>query len=207
MRDILSSFYDKWRGNYQFKTVFSTVVSCLINIVFAVFNGFLGIVYKSVWNGSIFVYYILLALIRGVIIYFQKNEGKRKKVFFCTHLLLLFMDIILIAPIAYMVLGERSYTFGMIPAIAMAAYTFYRIAMSLVHLKRAGKVSNILIKELRTINLTDALVAVLTLQNALIITKGASMQSMMALTGWTSAGIWILIVVITVCSLRSVLNP
>ena len=113
---------------------------------------------------------------------------------------MIFMDMCLIAPIAYMVIGERSYVYGLIPAIAMAAYTTYRITMGIINLRKSRKQENILIKELRTINLQDSLVAVLTLQNALIIANGSDMQSMLALTAWTSAGIWLMIVIFTVKS-------
>ena len=47
---------------------------------------------------------------------------------------MIFMDMCLIAPIAYMVIGERSYVYGLIPAIAMAAYTTYRITMGIINL-------------------------------------------------------------------------
>ena len=113
---------------------------------------------------------------------------------------MIFMDMCLIAPIAYMVIGERSYVYGLIPAIAMAAYTTYRITMGIINLGKSRKQENILIKELRTVDLQDSLVAVLTLQNALIIANGSDMQAMLALTAWTSAGIWLMIVIFTVKS-------
>lgn len=212
MRELLSSFLDMWREDHRFKTILSATASWLINIAFTIFNGVLGILYRSVWNGSICVYYFLLAFIRGIIVQSQRDERdkhpdkgaeKRKKIFFNTHLILLFMDIALIAPIAYMVLGKRLYKFGLIPAIAMAAYTCYRLIMSIIHLMESEKTGNILIKELQTINLLDSLVAVLTLQNALIVAAGGSTDSMMALTAWTSAGIWLSIVFITLRSLIS----
>ena len=119
---------------------------------------------------------------------------------FKTHILMIFMDMCLIVPIAYMVIGERSYEYGIIPAIAMAAYTTYRVIMGIINLGKSKKQENILIRELRTVNLQDSLVAALTLKNALIIANGSDMQSMLALTAWTSAGIWLMIVIFTVKS-------
>lgn len=46
----------------------------------------------------------------------------------------------------------------------------------------------------------DSLVAVLTLQNALIVTNGGMTDEMQTLSAWTSAGILVIIAVITVQS-------
>ena len=108
------------------------------------------------------------------------------------------MDVSLIGPIYVMVSGERSYTYGLIPAIAMAAYTTYRITISIIHFRKSRKKDNSLLFELRMINMTDALVAVLSLQNALIIANGGMNEGMRTLTAWTSGGIYLVIVLITI---------
>lgn len=205
MKKRLELLRDRYRSDYRFKTFASSLLSVLIGIGFAVFNAVLGILYNSVWNGSVSVYYMLLAMARGIIVFPRRDAGtadsdKIKRVCVSTHILLLFIDLCLIAPIAYMVMGERSYRFGMIPAIAMAAYTTYRVTMSAVQYRSSRMHENILVKELRVINLQDALVAVLSLQNALIIACGTSAKSMIRLTGWTGAGIWSMIVFFTVRS-------
>lgn len=209
MKKIIMGFIDMWKADYQFKTLATSTLSALVGLGFTVFNVVLGIIYKSVWNISISVYYVLLAIIRGIVVHSQrkvnvadnqKKQEQYKRIYFKTHILMIFMDMCLIAPIAYMVIGERSYEYGLIPAIAMAAYTTYRITMGIINLGKSRKQENILIRELRTVNLQDSLVAVLTLQNALIIANGSDMQSMLALTAWTSAGIWLMIVIFTVKS-------
>ena len=209
MKKIIMGFIDMWKADYQFKTLATSTLSVLFSLGFTVFNVVLGIVYKSVWNISISVYYVLLAIVRGIVVHSQrkvnvadnqKKQEQYKRIYFKTHILMIFMDMCLIAPIAYMVIGERSYEYGLIPAIAMAAYTTYRITMGIINLGKSRKQENILIRELRTVNLQDSLAAVLTLQNALIIANGSDMQSMLALTAWTSAGIWLMIVIFTVKS-------
>ena len=209
MKKIIMGFIDMWKADYQFKTLATSTLSALVGLGFTVFNVVLGIIYKSVWNISISVYYVLLAIVRGIVVHSQrkvnvadnqKKQEQYKRIYFKTHILMIFMDMCLIAPIAYMVIGERSYEYGLIPAIAMAAYTTYRITMGIINLGKSRKQENILIRELRTVNLQDSLVAVLTLQNALIIANGSDMQSMLALTAWTSAGIWLMIVIFTIKS-------
>lgn len=215
MKKIILGFIDIWKADYQFKTLTTSTLSALVGLAFTGFNVLLGVLYKSVWNISISFYYVFLAIIRGTVVYTQRKIGSSddskeqeqyKKVYIRTHILMIFMDMCLVIPIAYMVIGERSYKYGLIPAIAMAVYTTYRITMGIINVRKSRKQDSILIKELRTVNLQDSLVAVLTLQNALIIACGSDMQSMMMLTGWTSAGIWLMIVIFTVKSFLYVRN-
>lgn len=198
MKQRIKDFQKTWKSDYYFSTVFSSAISTLISIVFALYNGALGIVYQSWWHGLICVYYLLLATIRAILIGTRRKNQKTIRMI--TYLLLLVMDVSLIGPIYVMVSGERSYTYGLIPAIAMAAYTIYRITISIVHFRKSRKKDKSLLFELRMINMTDALVAVLSLQNALIIVNGGMNEGMRTLTAWTSGGIYLVIVLITIMS-------
>ncbi len=208
--DPVKKILDMWRDDYQFKTAASSALSALIGLGFTIFNGVLGIVYRSAWHASICIYYVLLAIVRGIVSgvlgkdliskkYFG-NDGHRR-IYISTHIVMMIMDIALIFPIAYMVRGQRTYEYGLIPAIVMAAYITYRITMGILHYRKARREENLLVKELRTISLNDSLIALLTLQNALIIASGSEMRSMIRLTTWTSALIWFAVLIITVISL------
>lgn len=215
MRDRIREIIQMRKSDYLFSTTVSSAVAAVMNAAFTLFNGVLGIVYHSLWNGTICVYYLLLAIVRTTIVAAQrKNTAQksesdtehRRKVYIYTHILLLLMDASLVVPIAAMVNGERNYTYGLIPAIAMAAYTTYRITMSIIHFRKSRENKNILVSELRMINLADSLLALLTLQNALIITNGGMGGEMKTLSAWTSAGIFAAIVIITVLSFMKVKN-
>ena len=207
MKDRLKDFLHSLREDYHFRTVYTTRISAFITFGFTVFNGMIGFLYRSVWNISICIYYVLLAIVRRIIVRSQrktadKNQDKEiiKKTYAVTHIILILIDLALVVPISLMVIGARNYTFGMIPAISMAAYTTYRMTMSIIHYLKSKRNENRFIRVIRTINLQDTLVSVLTLQNALIIANGDDMASMMRLTMWTSAGIWGVILFFTVKS-------
>lgn len=207
MKDGIKDFLHSLREDYYFRTVYTTRISALISFGFTIFNGVIGILYQSVWNISICIYYVLLAIVRRIVVRSQRkavdkhqDKGIIKKTYVVTHIILIFIDIALVVPITLMVIGARNYTFGMIPAIAMATYTTYRMTMSIIHYLKSKRKENYFIRVIRTINLQDTLVSVLTLQNALIIANGNDMASMMRLTMWTSAGIWGVILFFTVKS-------
>ena len=79
--------------------------------------------------------------------------------------LLLVLDLALILPVSMMVVLEKPVDLGLIPAIAMAAYTTWKVTAASLHIGRLRRNpgGNILLAELRTVNFIDALVAVLTL--------------------------------------------
>lgn len=209
MRERLHDFLNMRRESYLFSTVLSSSISMLMGVAFTIYNGVLGVAYHLSWNGSICVYYFLLSGIRAIIVHTQRNPilhhnekglNDQKRIYCYTHIMLLLMNLSLIVPIAVMVKGAKSYTHGLIPAIIMAAYTTYRITMSIVHFRRARKSQNLFVLELRTLNMIDSLVAVLTLQNTLILANGGMSAGMQSLSAWTSAGILSLILAISVRS-------
>ena len=60
--------FDRWKSDYDFKTVTAALGSLTVTTVFALYNGFLGIYHSSLWHGTICVYYIVLVILRGFII-------------------------------------------------------------------------------------------------------------------------------------------
>lgn len=194
----LKSFLDRWKSEYDFKTYISAAVSLVVTLLFAFYNGYLGIRHSSLWYGTICIYYILLVLLRGSIIIAAKRidekkeqESVRNKAFLAISLLLLILNISLIVPVSIMVRQQKPVNMTLIPAIAMATYTTYKIIMASVNLKKQKRSSDSLVHLLRTINFIDALVSILTLQNTLImVSSNGEDLSMLPLTALTSGVIW-----------------
>lgn len=210
MRKKIVYLLQKWKNDYIFRIFFSCFGAAVINILFAAYNGVLGIFYLRIWNVSICVYYILLAVIRIIIVYSIRKfvfNGSRheteyeKKIFKKTHILLLTMNLSMTVPIFVMVTGNRSYSLGLIPAIATAVYTTYRVATAFVHFKRSGSRGSVLMKEICVINLVDAMMAVLILQNTLIIVNNTEQEKDMTLFSAATSGlILVFIFSVSVCS-------
>ena len=109
---------------------------------------------------------------------------------FIAGLILLGLNLVLVAPVTLMSRFQRPVGIGLIPAIATAAYATWKITMALVNFRRRRGIRDLVIRQMRTINLIDALVSVLTLQNTLIMvnTKDGG-AGMLTLTAVTSAAI------------------
>ena len=208
-------FLRTWREDYIYQTLMSSAVSFGCTALFALYNGYLGLRYGSVWHGSIGIFYLLLMVIRGIVLLTEmRNQTRlaaeqnrcRRRIFLISSVLLLVLDLTLILPISMMVVLDKPVSMGLIPAIAMAVYTTWKITMASIHVGRQRRRSggNILVVELRTVNFIDALVAILTLQNTLIMVKRTTMDenAMLPLSAASSAVIYAVIVVITVGMLK-----
>lgn len=202
-----NSLIERYFTDYEFKTFSGAWLSFGITVLFASYNGFLGIWQGSLWHGSIAGYYIILAVIREIILLSERkirrqDEGKheaRLRTFRISSGFLLLMNIALICPIVLMVKFEKPVKYTLYIAIAMAAYTTYKIIAATVNFasKKKRRTGNILISELRAISLIDAIVSVLSLQNTLIMVKGDA-ESMMTLAAMTSGAMYALVMVITI---------
>ncbi len=206
MKKQSKGFLDHWRKNRPLFAKAGMVGGFAATVMFALYNGGLGIWYASLWHGSICIYYILLCLLRGILVATERKarkaeleiaENYRKKVFYVTSWIVLVMNSALSIPISLMVLGQRPIQTGMIPAIASAAYTTYKISAAAVKWKRTS--GTILDRELSMIRFVDALVSVLVLQNTLIIAvDGGISPHLFRLVAISSAGILLLIFVVSI---------
>ena len=208
-------FLRAWREDYIYQTLMSAAVSFGCTALFALYNGYLGLRYGSVWHGSIGIFYLLLMVIRGMILLTEKRNQTRPdaeqnrcrcRTFLISSLLLLVLDLALILPISMMVLLDKPVSIGLIPAITMATYTTWKLTMASIHIGRQRRRfgGNILVAELRTVNFIDALVAILTLQNTLIMVSRTTTDenAMLPISAVSSAVIYAVIVAITIQMLR-----
>lgn len=113
---------------------------------FAVYNGALGAVHGSLWHGSICLYYILLAALRGTLLTAERREergivsARRKRgLFYGSWGLMLVMNVTLTVPAALMVQSRRPVSMGMIPAITSATYATYKLAAAALGLREKGE--------------------------------------------------------------------
>lgn len=205
----------------QFRWFTASTVSVVAATVFALYNGWLGLFNHVIWSGSICLYYIFLACIRVVIILDVKHGGelsldkhdcsqlssKRKAIYVILSLLIVFSALTLAAPIALMVLNQKSVDFGLIPALTVATYTTYKVTMAIVNFTRYKKTQSVALKLMGTINFIDAVLSVLTLQNTLItVQEGGVFGKMIVLATVSCSTGMLIIFAVSVFTLVDVLR-
>lgn len=123
----------------------------------------------------------------------------QKKLYLKQCIMLFTIDLLLIAPISIMVLGQKEVNYSTIPAIATAAYTTCKMILATKNALQAKKNNNLSIIMLRNINLKDSLVAILSLQYILIMTFESETDNNMLIVSCISTFcIWILLIIISI---------
>lgn len=192
----------RWRESRGLRRKWSAVGGFAATVLFALYNGALGLYHASPWHGSICVYYLLLSALRGALLDGERRRqrsaaprsGRGRS--YLTAAMMLLMNATLAAPVALMVLDARRVQTGMIPAIATATYTTYKITAAAVKLKR--KAPSVFLRQLNLLGFVDALVSILVLQNTLITAAGGGIrEEMFLLSAITSGGIYLLILVLS----------
>ncbi len=199
----MKSILEKWKTDYDFKTFTGAAVSFAATLAFALYNGLLGLLHSSLWYGTICVYYIVLVFLRGSIILAEKRifllpdcRKSRSRVYVGAAWMLLLLNLSLIVPVSMLVRLQKPVKLTLIPAVAMAAYTTYKMIIASVNLRRRKRTANSLARLLRAINFIDALVSVIALQNTLIMLEASDGEAGLMPLSAVSGGFILLMILV-----------
>lgn len=172
--------------NYDYKTTVFALASFLITIAFAIMNLVSAIHYRLFWYGAIAAYYFVLIFFRGGILFVYKKCAKKYsdnaeeyerckwKIYLASGAFLVLLEVAMIGAVTEMMLSERPAQSGKIMAIANAAYTFYKIIMSVYNLVKARKLSNPVTQALRNLNFADSCMSIVSLTVLMISAFGGT---------------------------------
>ena len=174
-------FWDRQFSEYGFTALLFTAFSLVITLAFAVYNGTVAIVIKSIWFGALAGYYILLiVLYASILVYHGKrrkalnggldkrqvliNDAKRYRAY---GVILFLLPVCLSFAIMQMVAFGESFVHTGITIYVYAVYAFYKIIRAVYNVVKEWKNRAMLIMAARNIKLADALVSILALQTAM----------------------------------------
>lgn len=170
-------YMNKVTTDYRLRTILFAVPGMVSNIIFAAFNGVIGITSRSAWFGTLSAYYILLSIMRvGIVrqerkisVVKDENEHVRQEllVYHRNSVLFIFMAVVLAGAVVLLENSQGGKNYPGFAIYAVAAYTFYKIIMSSIQVVKVGKRKSPLLSITRRIGYIDACVSILTLQTAM----------------------------------------
>lgn len=170
-----------------------------INILYAGIKLFSGIRYKSVWFVTLAVYYILLAVMRASLLHYVRKTGKNKisewKRYRLCGIILLFMNVALTGMVVLAVHKNSGFEYPGMLIYVMAMYAFYAMITAVRNIVKFRKYGNPIMSAAKRINLTAALVSMLSLETAMLTQFGAADNPMFRqiMTASTGAGVSIIV--------------
>lgn len=170
-------YTNKVTTDYRWRTILFAVPGMVSNMIFAIFNGVIGITSHSAWFGTLSAYYILLSVMRAGVVrqerkiagVIEKQEHMRQElsVYRRNSILFVFMAVVLAGAVVLLLNAQGGKDYPGFTIYAVAAYTFYKIIISTIEVIRVGKRKSPLLSIIRKIGYVDSCVSLLTLQTAM----------------------------------------
>lgn len=197
-------YVSRYRTDIVFKTKISLLLSLALNTGYAVLKFAAGIFYGSAWLITLAAYYTLLLTMRFLLVlHIHRNtrdmaaEWKRCR---ACGVVLLLMNIILTGMVILVLQRGEGFVYPGYLIYGMALYDFCTMTMAIVNLVKIRKQKSPVLTAAKVINVAAALIAMLSLETAMITQFGAEdgevfRHTMIASTG---GGICVVMVVMAV---------
>lgn len=192
---------NKLINNYTYRTIISASISFLINVIFAVYNCFLGITTASAWFVTMSFSYLLLGYMRLYSVLSARNEDgmntyekEQKEYQLMKHIgvTLLFLTFALIGTVVLTITQKHIRAYDTIVMLTIATYTFYKITLAIINFIKVRKHNSQLLTTIRNISIADASMSVLPLQSSMIASFDNTMKDMHLMTLLTGSGICVI---------------
>ena len=190
----------------SFKTRVSLYCSLGLNVLYAMMKFAFGVYYRSVWFGTLAVYYLLLAVTRFALVrYASRNSfgadlrSEWRHYRLCGVILLL-MNLALTGVVIMVVRENAGFHYAGYLIYIMAMYAFYNITMAIVNVMKYRKYHSPVMSAAKALRLAAALVSMLALETAMLeqFGGGSTARFRELMTAWTGRAVCCIILVIAV---------
>lgn len=157
-----------------FRTEINLYFGTAINALYIFIKFFSGVALRSGWLIAFALYYVVLTVLRlSLVNYVWQHEMKRDlraeyRRYRLVGILLLGLNVVLSGIISRMIAHNDAYDYPGILIYAMAAYTFYALILSVIALVRFRRHGSPILSAIKVVNLTAALVALLSLEATML---------------------------------------
>lgn len=174
----------------------SPYTSLALNIAYALGNCTIGFLEHSWWFITLGAYYTVLAVTRFSVLQVKRKAGGD----YATELFARRITGILLVALSVCIVGvnilsgvkDRGTSFHKIVMIAIAAYTFTKITVSIIGMVQAKRSPSPVLKTLRNITLADACVSIYTMQRSMLVSfPGMEAKDILILNIFTGTAVWL----------------
>jgi divalent metal cation (Fe/Co/Zn/Cd) transporter len=193
-------------SDIKLRTRLRLTFGLFFNFFYAVFKLFTGILFHSEWLVSIGAYYFIICTSKFMLLRSAKEVHedsiiqRRRELVNCRYvgLLLFVLSSVISGMAAKMIydnetVGYPPYFFGLI-----AVYTAYRLISAIYSLIKYRHADNPFYSTTKSLDLSSALMALLTLQTALLARYGTNASLTRGLNSLTSAVVLITVIAISI---------
>lgn len=150
----------------------SLYFSLIFNLLFGILKLGIGFYYNSWWFITFAIYYLLLCFMRVSLVKNINNHEKAYQKLKHTGIILLFLNVILIGIIVIIIKQDQIIHYGGFLIYLIALYDFYLIISAINKVMKYRKKHNPIIASSKCINLTVAMISMVSLEVAMVYQFG-----------------------------------
>lgn len=187
----------RYFSDVSFRLHVSLYLSLGLNVVYAVMKFAFGLRYRSVWFGTLAVYYFLLAVMRFLLLHHANRKsfgtdviGELRRYRLCGIILML-MNIALTGVVILVIRKNEGFQYAGYLIYIMAMYAFYNVITAVRNVVTYRKYRSPIMSAAKAVTLAAALVSMLSLETAMLAQFGGtdSEMSRRIMTACTGAGV------------------
>jgi hypothetical protein len=169
-----TDFGSRFLESSVFRSQVSLHRGLVINLAYVALKLVTGILYHTVWLIALSVYYLLLAIMRSVLVSYVHREKIGENIprefrrYRVCGFVLLVMNQALAAIVIYIVHQNQGFSYPGLLIYGMALYAFYAMITAIINVVKFRKLGSPILSAAMTINLTAAMVSMLSLETAMI---------------------------------------
>ncbi len=178
------------------KTLNNRTLQLVINIAFAMYNFVLGIASYSFWFITVGAYYIILSIMRFLIVSTaSKNQEDEAFVMKFSGVMILVLSFVLSGIVYMTVKYDVTVTYHEIAMITIAAYAFTKLTLAIIGFVKSKKNHLPYIRTVRSINLSDAVVSIYSLQRSMVVSfEGLTANDIVLFNTLSGIGMCIIVI-------------
>ena len=184
----------------QVRTVLFSACSMGWNVIYALLNGVLAIIYGSLWFTMLFLYYLVLGMMRLSVVSYDRNSRdnrRRKTVELTLGFTMIALALCITGVIYFRIADHRVTKHDNIMMITIATVTFAMVTSTIVSTVKAHKRQSDTLIMLRNISCAGAVGSMLSLERSMLATFGnISDSSSFTMEVISGAGAFVLILLI-----------
>jgi len=167
-------YVKRWREDAALRVIFSLYSSLGWNVIYGIFQLWLGFYHHTVWFLSFGIYHLCLGIMRFFLLWHTKKYAPGEQIkrewiqYRACGWVFLFLNVSLTLILFFMIYWNRTFQHHMITAIAMASYTFFAFTVAIINVIRYRKYNSPVFSASKMISLASALVSMLTLESTML---------------------------------------
>lgn len=189
----------RFASDTRFRILATAFCSFAINVIYAFYNGILGIIDNSWWYLTFCVYYLVLSIMRIYVITGERKAtdfAYEKRIMRVVGSLLIVLSTAMAGSVILCTVLEPVAAKHEIVMITIALYTTIKVTLAIVNAVKARRFNSPVLTTVRNISCADAAASVVSLQRSMFVSfgeAGATDVFIMNIATGTAAFLFILI--------------